>query len=210
MKATELLGRYKPAERTVRILLDGSLLSELESARQEVRRTQRQEMSNPQGLATKVPELENKVAELEEQADDQTVELVVRAIPGTKFDELKRLHQPTEEQWERYREQAKGSPMFAVAPEFDPDGLAPDLIGLSVVSVDGEPVDWDATDGRTLWDGLHDGARADLLEAAWSVNRQGSSRPFSGTGTDTTPSSGPGSTTQQNGESPSPSSVEGS
>jgi hypothetical protein len=75
------------------------------------------------------------------------------------------------------------------------------LIALSVCAVDGEEVEWSEADGDELWNTLHDGARADLLEAAWEVNKQRSGRPFSGTGTATTPSSGPASTTPQSTES---------
>lgn len=210
MKVTEFLGRYKPAETTVRVLMDGSLAADLERARQEVKQAQRRENLNPQGLATKVPVAEQRVEELEARADELTSEVLLRAIPGEKFSELKLAHAPTEEQWDQYREQAQAMPLFASAPDCDPIGMAPGLIALSVVAVDGESVDWTVQDGQELWDALPDGPRADLLEAAWNVNAQRSSRPFSGTGTDTTPSSGPGWTTQQNGESPSPSSAEGS
>jgi hypothetical protein len=210
MKVAEFLGKYKPSERTVRILMDGSLASELDRARQAVRRQQKVESADDPGLATKVPDLEAKVKAVEEAADQATVEVTVRAVPGDKFDALKLAHPPTEAQWGSYREQAKASPLFAAAPEFDPDGLAPSLIALSVVAVDGEPVEWSESDGVELWSTLHDGARADLLTAAWEVNAQGSSRPFSGTGSDTTPNSGPESNMQQNTESRSLSIREGS
>lgn len=210
MKVADFLGRYKPAERTVRILLDGSLASELDRARRNVKTQETKEKRNPQGLATSVPALEEKVAELEAQAEEATVDVTLQAIPGVQFDQLKLAHPPTEEQWEYYREQAKASPMFARPPEFDPEGLAPKLIGLSIVAVDGDPVEWSEADGKELWETLHDGARADLLEAAWQVNGQRGNRPFSGTGSDATPNSGPESNTQSSGESPSPPSAEGS
>lgn len=211
MKVADFLGRYKPAERTVRILLDGSLASELDRARRNVELKKKQERTRlDDTLRTEVPALEERVADLEAKAEEATVEVTLRAIPGVKFDALKVAHPPTEAQWEQYREQAKASPMFARAPEFDPDGLAPKLIGLSIVAVDGDPVEWDEADGKELWETLHDGARADLLEAAWQLNGQRGNRPFSGTGSDTTPNSGPESNTQQNGESPSLSLADGS
>ena len=210
MKVSDFLGRYKPAERTVRVLLDGSLLTELERARQQVAKKVRQEERSHPGLASEVPALEARVAALESEAEEATIAVTLRAMPGAKFDALALAHPPTEAQWDQYREQAKAFPLFAQPPEVDAVGMAPALIALSVVAVDGEPTEWSEHDGAALWETLHDGVRADLLEAAWEVNKQRSGRPFSGTGTDTTPSSGPGSTTQPNGESLSLSSADGS
>jgi hypothetical protein len=201
MKVSDVLGRYKPAERTVRLLLDGSLVAELDRARKAVRDAVREEARNPQGLRTTVPDLEAKVAELERRADGATVEFTIRAVSGAKYDALKQAFPPTEAQWAEYREEAKASPMFARPPTVDADALAPALVGLSIVAVDGEEVDWDEADGAELWGTLHDGARADLLDAVWEVNGQRGARPFSGTGTDTTPSSGPESTTPASTES---------
>lgn len=210
MRASDLLSRYKPAERTVRLLLDGSLGVELDELRAERRKVARVEATQPAGLKTQLPDIDRKLREVEERAEAATVVITLRAVPGVKFDEVKLAHPPTESQWETYRERAKATPLFASPPEVDPIGMAPALIGLSVVAVDGEPVEWDEREGLELWEGLHDGARADLLDAAWDVNGQSANRPFSGTGTDTTPISGPESTTQPNEESPSRSSVEGS
>lgn len=205
MKASDLLARYKPAERTVRILLDGTLGGQLDDLEEQLRRTQRAEARNPQGLATKVPGIRDRIAELEEEADAATVTITLRAMPGVKFDELKLAHPPTPEQWAEYKERAAAAPMFTVPPEVDALGMAPHLIALSIAAVDGEPVEFSPADGEELWATLHDGARGDLLAAAWEVNGQTSSRPFSKPGTDTTTSSGAGSTTHVNTESPSPS-----
>lgn len=210
MKAVDLLGRYKPAERTVSLLLDGSLAAEVHRLEETRRKLIRQEAVNSPGLASKVPAVDKALSILETKIDDATVAVTVRAISGARFDALKLAHPPTEEQWESYKERAKAVPLFAAAPEVDALGMAPALIGLSVVAVDGEPVEWDESDGAALWSTLHDGARGDLLEAAWEVNGQSSSRPFSVTGTDTTPNSGHESTMQQNEESLTRSSAEGS
>lgn len=210
MKASDLLGRYKPAEKTVYLLLDGSLITELDRLQEERRQLVRQEAIQSPGLASKIPALDRQLHELEDKAQEATVAVTLRAIPGARFDQLKLAYPPTEEQWEAYRERAKAMPLFTGAPEVDSLGMAPALIGLSVVAVDGEPVEWDESDGEELWATLHDGVRADLLAAAWEVNGQSSNRPFFETGTDTTQNSGHESITQQNEESPSLSSVEGS
>lgn len=212
MKASDLLlSRYKPAERTVRILLDGSLAAELDKLADELDRTRRKELRDPQGLATKVPAVEAKLADLRDRADAATVEVTVRAMSGEQFDDLRRRFPPTEEQWESYKNQAKASPLFAPQPpEVDVLGMAPELIGLSLAAVDGQLVEPSAEEGYKLWAVLHDGARGDLYGAAWEVNGQTSTRPFSETGTDTTSSTGQESTTPANTESLSPSTQEGS
>lgn len=204
MKVGDVLARYKPAERTIRILLDGSIQSRIDEIRQQLKRARRTESTD--GLSSPAVQLEAQLKELEEQADGESVAFTLRAIPGADFDKLKHAYPPTEEAWERFREVQKQNPMFASAPEFDVERLAPDLIGLSMAEVDGEEVDWSAEDGQELWGSLHDGARADLFEAAWAVNGQRSTRPLSGTATGTTSNSGSGSTTPQNEESPTPNS----
>lgn len=209
MDAKTLLARYKPAEKTVRILFDGTIGSELEALTEELRRVRREEARNNPGLATKAPAIEQRISELEASADDATVAITLRALPGAKFSELVAAHPPSMEQMERYHEFVKRAPMFAGgAPEFDALALAPALIGASIALVDGEPVTFSETDGQELWDTLHDGARAVLFEAALEVNGETSSRPLSLPDTDTTSNSGIGSTTPPNTESPSPSTTD--
>lgn len=211
MKASDLiLSRYKPAERTVRILLDGTLAADLDRLQAELDRVRRTELKDPQGLATKTPAVEKRIDELRTRADEATVDITLRAMSGEQFDQLKLRFPPTQEQWDNYKSQAAVAPLFATPPEVDGLGMAPELIGLSLVAVDSEPVEPSADEGHKLWATLHDGARGDLLAAAWEVNGRSSSLPFSETGTDTTPSTGQESITPANTESPSPSTQEGS
>ena len=199
----DLLARARRAEKKLRINLDGTTTGRLDQLRDRIRSAKRQDQLNGAGLDAQAPALERELAALELEEDRNAVELVFRALPGERFDALVARFPPTERQWQRYREQAQASPLFAAPPEFDADSMAPILVAASIVSYDGEEVSWSDEDGLTLWAGLSEGARADLLEAAWAVNQQRSARPTSGTGTDTTPSSGPGSTTPPEGGSPS-------
>jgi hypothetical protein len=207
VKVGEVLARYKPAERSVRILLDGSIQAEIDDARAELVRVRRAEARDDPGFRTKVPDLEASLAKLEQRADEAAVVFKVAAIPGREFDRLKYENPPSDADWQRYRETQQANPGLALvgrigAPEFNFDAFMGKLIGLSVSSVDGEEVDWTEADGVELWGELHDGARSVLADAVWEVNGDKSTRPLSETATATTKSSEPESTTAANMESP--------
>ena len=206
----DLLGRVKPAEHTVRVSLDGAAAAEIDDLRRQVAAAKLRDSLDGGGLAAEAPQLERRLAELTAQLDAEAVEFRFRAIPGGELDEITAAHPPTEAQWERFREASKATPGLVSPPAFDAEAVAPILIARSVVAVDGEPVDWSDDEGRRLWETLPDGVRADLLEAAWQVNQRRSARPTSGTGTGTTPSSGPESTTPPPTASPTRSSAAGS
>lgn len=208
MKVGDLLARYKPAEKTVRILLDGSVRSRIDEAKQQLKQARRTEKVD--GLSSRVPQIESEIRLLEQEADDTSAVITLRAIPGEQFDALKLAHPPTEADFKRFKEQQQARPYLNLAaPDCNLITLAPALIGLSIVEVDSEEVDWDEKDGQELWGKLHDGARADLFDAAWEVNGQPSSRPLSETATATTSTSDNESTTPAETESPTPSSPDG-
>ena len=204
MTVADILARRRPLEKRVRLLLDGSLAAQMDETRREIRQAKARESLSGGGLASTLPELERQLAELALAADDSSAAFTFRAIPRARLEDLKRRHPPSAEQWEKFREEQKGN-IFAQAPQFDWVGLAPDLIAASC----SEPA-MTVEEARRLWDELSDGEAAQLFEAAWSVNEQATARPFSGTGTDTTPTSGPSSTTPQREESPSLSLADGS
>ncbi|MDP9144531.1 MAG: hypothetical protein M3N43_07520 [Actinomycetota bacterium] len=201
---SDILARRRPLEKRVRLLLDGTANAELEDLRRQIKVTKTREAVNSPGLATKVPELERRLTELALQAEEASAEFTFQAISRAALEELKRKHPPTAGQWERYREQVRAN-MFVQAPDFDWSGLAPALLAACAT----QPT-MTVDEAARLWDELSDGEAAQLFEAAWSVNEQTSSRPFSGTDTAMTPNSGPDSTTPQSEESPSLSLAEGS
>lgn len=207
MKVGDLLARYKPAEKTVRILLDGSVLSRIDETKQQLKQARRTESVD--GLSSRVPLIEKEIQELETQSDQLVIKL--RAIPGEEFDAMKLVYPPTDLDFKRFREaqQARAWLDFA-APDVDRAAMSPALIGKSIVEVDGVEVDWDEHDGKKLWAGLHDGARAELALAAWEVNEKPSSRPLFETATGTTSSTGSESTTPADKEFPSLRLAEGS
>jgi hypothetical protein len=211
VKVGDVLARYKPAERQVRILLDGALQAEIDELRQRIKQVQREEAGTQPGLRSRVPALREEMDKLEARAEEAAVLFKLTAIPGKTFDRLRYENPPTEEDWQRYRQTQDANTSLAVlgrigAPEFHFDGFMAKLIGLSMAEVDGETAEWSEADGVELWGTLHDGARAALADAAWEVNGQRSSRPLSENATGTTSNSDSESTTAASGESPTPSS----
>lgn len=209
MKVGDLLDRYKPAEKTVRLGLDGTIGAQIDEATQRLKQARRTEKVD--GLSSRVPRIESEISDLEAQADEAAAVIKVRALSGEKFDAVKLAHPPTDADFKRFREQQQARPYLNLAaPDVNMDTFPPALIGLSIVEVDGEEVDWGEADGKELWDRLHDGARADLFDAVWEVNGKPSALPLSETATDTTSSSGSESTTPADRESPILSLAEGS
>lgn len=207
---TELLAKVKARTRTVRVNFDGELMGNIDDLQEELARAIAEDTLAGQSLGDKGPGLATQLQELTLEANKTATVFLMRTIPGEDFDDLKRRCPPTEDEWERYKRAVEAAPMTAAltlpTPEFAADELLPRLIGLSVVEVDGEPVSWSEEDGLKLDAGLYDGARADLRDAAWTLNNKSSIRPISGIGTDVTPSFDPELTTRLNGASPSPSS----
>jgi seryl-tRNA synthetase len=204
-----IIARRKPRRTTIRLLLDGELDTRLEQLRTQIRRAKQREAADPQGLASTVPQLEAELARLTVEADEATTEFTFQAIPRTALEDLRRNHPPTEEQWQRYKESVNEMPVLVAMqqspPEFDWLSMAPALLAACAV----EPK-MTRDEAQMLWDELSDAEAAQLFNAAWGVNEQAATRPFSGTDTATTPNFGPDSTTPQNGESPSLSLAEGS
>jgi hypothetical protein len=155
-------------------------------------------------LASPIPQLQQRLAELTIKADEAATVFTFQALGRRAFEDLKLAYPPTEEQWERYRERVTAA-YWVPAPEFEEVTFAPALIAACCI----DPK-MTLAEAQQLWDELSDGEAAILYAKALEVNEEASSRPFSGTGTDTTRNSGPDSTTPQNGEYPSLSSAAGS
>lgn len=195
----ELLARARPAETKLRLNLDGALAGRIDDLTYRIKAARKRELLEGPGLASDAAGLADQLALLEAEQEAGATEFLFRALNGEEFDELMRTYPPTSDQLSKYHDQIKQSPIvasFVAAPEYDSAGLAPALVAASLAEVDGEPVSWSVQDGQALWKKLHDGARADLLKAAWDVNQRRSVRPTYGNGTAATPSSVPDSTMQ--------------
>lgn len=187
--------------------MDGSIQAEIDEATRRLRQARR----NEAGLRSGVPAIEEEIAKLEQRADEASITFKVAAVPGKDFDRLKYENPPVARDWDTYKGTVENNPTLNLmgrigSPEFDIEAVIPKLVGLSIVAVDGEPVDWSEDDGVELWGRLHEGARKALSDAVWGVNADKTERPLSVTATGTTSNSGSGSTTSATKESPTPSS----
>lgn len=198
---TDLLARYRPAERRVRVLMDGQIQARIDDLQERITRERKREIRDPQGLKTRVPKLEAELADAEESAELEAVTFTVRAMPGADYDSLELRFPPTEAQWEKYRKQAEVNAYMASPPRVDGDAMAPALLAACIAEVDSASVSWSEKDCAELWGTLHEGARADLLEAIYQVNNRRSGRPLSESDSDEIPSSTPESPTPPNTES---------
>lgn len=183
-----------------RIVIDGRILGEIDQVRETLRLAKIQEGINPQGLDGEVPRLERQLAELSAKAAEESLELVVGAIPAEEFDELLRQHPPTEAQLERYREQVKVAP-WSEMPEMNPQSMGPALLEASLI----EPK-WSRQEIVDFWKGLSRGGQNQLWSFVLSVQVGGADLPFFNAATATTNGGGGSSTTSANEESPSRSS----
>lgn len=192
---SDILARRRPAEETVRLLLDGDLRRSVDELRRRVREAKRREILEGAGLGSELPGLERALAEAEAAADSESETFVFRAVGRRRLEELKAECPPSADQLDRWREQAKQNP-FLNPPEFDPERLAPLLIAASAA----DPA-MTVEEARRLWDELSDGEAAALFEGAWRVNEEASTRPTFGTGTESTASTVPVSDTPPSTES---------
>lgn len=163
----------KPRSASLPLVLDGELLGKIEQTRQTLRAAQAAEKVSPGGLDSPAPRLERELNELIAQAAEEAVMFVVVALPGVRFDEIKREHPPTAEQLERYRELAKTVP-WADMPEFDPASMGPDLLVACLV----EPK-MKEDEIREFWDELSKGEQNQLWNLALGVQVEGANLPFS-------------------------------
>jgi hypothetical protein len=205
---SELLARYKPSERRVRVLLDGTISAQIDDVTQRLKDAKKAEQRNDPGLRSKVPALEAELADLETKAESEAVTFTVRSMPGGDYDALELRFPPTESQWAKFKSVAEVSPMFATPPRVDADAMAPALVAACLAEVDGEPIGWSESEAKQLWDRLHEGARSDLLEAVYQVNNRRTGRPLYESDSAATPSSPDESPTPPDTESPTASSAD--
>lgn len=189
----------------VHVHLDYSAYEEVERIHREWQAAVNQEKAEGQDLADRSPQLARDLMEAQARWRESATRFTFQALPGAAFDALAREFPPSEEQFAEWAERVKSMP-FEEAPTIDAEAMAPVLIARCLTAIDGEEAQWSDEDGVELWEELHEGARADLIEAVWAVNRRRSDRPTFGTGTAMTGSSGPASIMSLLEASPSPSS----
>ncbi|WP_137991269.1 hypothetical protein [Streptomyces vilmorinianum] len=152
----DVLKRAKPKEHTIRLCLAGDVAAEVDRLEAELAG-----LSNwqPQSMADQNPgvAVAERIAAARERMREAEVEFTFRALGAKRWSDLVAQHpgKTPEEAW-------------------DADTLAPALVAASAV----DPA-MTAEDVEALFESLNVGQRQQLIEAAWQVNGEATSIPFS-------------------------------
>ncbi|MFR9796137.1 hypothetical protein ACL02U_09575 [Streptomyces sp. MS06] len=152
----DILKKAKPREHTVRICLAGDVAAEVERLEAELRAVSEW---TPTSIADQHPgvEIAKKISAAREKMRAAEVEFTFRALGRLAWSDLVAQH-PSEDQ-----DQA-----------WDAETLAPALVAASAVDPVMTPEQVDA-----LFERLNNGQRDELIGAAWAVNGEATSVPFS-------------------------------
>lgn len=152
----DVLKKVRPRELTVRVCLAGDVAAEVE--RLEAQLSALSEWS-PDSIADRNPGLEiaEKITAAREQMRESEVEFTFRALGAQAWSDLVAMH-----------------PGKTDEAAWDDETLPPALVAASCV----DPV-MTGEDLSQLFEGLNMGQRQQLIEAAWQVNGEATSVPFS-------------------------------
>jgi hypothetical protein len=152
----DVLAKIKPREHTVRICLAGDVAAEYDRLEAELSKTAQWQ---PQSMAEANPSaaIAEKMVAVQERMREAEVEFTFRALGAKAWSDLVAQHPSSKE-----------------GESFDPESLAPALV--AACAVDPEMTPSDVTE---LFETLNVGQRQQLTEAAWHVNGEATSVPFS-------------------------------
>lgn len=152
----DILARAKPREHSIRICVAGDLAAEYDRLQAELAQVAAWQ---PQSMAEENPStaLAQQMAELQERMKDAEVEFTFRALGAKAWSDLVAEHpgKTSDDAW-------------------DAETLAPALV--SACSID--PI-MSAAEVDELFETLNVGQRQLLIDAAWQVNGEATSIPFS-------------------------------
>ncbi|MFP3986876.1 hypothetical protein U9R90_05115 [Streptomyces sp. E11-3] len=153
---SEILAKAKPREHTVRICLAGDVAAEVDRLEGEL---QALGQWTSQSLAEENPgvALAEQIAAARERMREAEVAFTFRALGAKAWSDLVAQH-----------------PGKAEGEAWDVDTLAPALVAASAVDPAMSPDQVDE-----LFEQLNHGQREELIGAAWSVNGEATSVPFS-------------------------------
>ncbi|MFR9796635.1 hypothetical protein ACL02U_12125 [Streptomyces sp. MS06] len=152
----DILKKARPREHTVRICLAGDVAAEVERLEAQLAAVSEWK---PNSIAEQHPgvELAKKISAAREKMREAEIEFTFRALGAKAWSDLVAQH-----------------PSEAEDQAWDADTLAPALVAASSVDpvMSQEQVD-------ELFEQLNNGQRDELIGAAWSVNGEATSVPFS-------------------------------
>lgn len=195
----EILRLKKPNEKSCMIVLDPSLQHELDEVEAELEMLDRnQNRINRTGgsLADdtnkRIEELLSKYADLEEQAEDVTVEFRFQDIGRRRYDELVHKHPPTDEEKKEYKD-AGGEGVLPYSFNTFPPAL------VAATSLEPKITEVEATEMFSTWS---EGDLEHIFNTALLVCKEPSSVPKSRPGIEKIRGSLRNSTTAPSEESP--------
>lgn len=152
----EILAKARPREHSVTICLAGDLAGEVDRLEAQMREVGQWQ---PASMAEEDPRkaLAEKIQAAREKMRETEVTFTFRALGAKAWSDLVAQH-----------------PGKTKDEAFDPDSLAPALVAASAVDPE-----MTAGDVEQLFEALNHGQREELIGAAWTVNSEGTSVPFS-------------------------------
>lgn len=152
----KILAKAKPRECTVRVCLAGDLAAEVDRLEAQLAAVSEWK---PNSIADQHPgvTLAEQIAAARERMRESEVEFTFRALGAQAWSDLVAAH-----------------PGKTDGEAWDPDTLAPALVAASAV----DPV-MTQDDVDALFEALNMGQRQALMDAAWQVNGEATSVPFS-------------------------------
>lgn len=152
----EILKLARPREHSITLCLAGDLAAEVDRLEAEMQRAGQWQAAS---IADEDPRvgLARQIAEARERMQAAEVQFTFRALGARAWSDLVALHPATEE-----------------GQSFDPETLGPALVCASAVDPTMSREELDA-----LFEALNHAQREALIEAAWAVNGEATSVPFS-------------------------------
>lgn len=189
----DVLDAHRPVTRSVRVVVDGQLLGDLDRLEEQLAEARRQDdrLNRP----PQAPAIAEQIRQLRDRANTEAVEFTFEAIGRKAWSDLQAQHPPTDEQIAEGRDDG-------IRPDFNPETFPAAAIAASCVEPSGMTVE----KAQRLLDGWTVSQTRKLWSACLSANIGGADIPFSEGAYDVLRRSGGSSTTAPLEVSPDPSS----
>lgn len=197
----EIMRERKPAERTVELCIDASLIRQYDEIRTEIDRLKKRGVKRGESLANtstrETEDLQLKMDALEEEIESVTVAFIARDPGRKKYERLIESHKPTDPQrkdWAESGELRRQGPL-----QWNPDTFVAALLSLVFI----EPT-MTIEEADQICDEWGNGEILKLFNTALFVCNEVTTIPKFRSGTEPTADTALNSITALNGESPTP------
>lgn len=193
----DVLGAYRPQSRSVRVIVDGSVLAELDRLEDELKDAQ--QVDRRENRPPEAPGIARRIEELRAAAHASAVEFTFQAVGRRQWSDLLAQHPPTPEQLAEARA-ADQSP-----PEFNPETFPAAAVAASCTSPEGMTAD----KAQRIFDGWAIAQTGAIWSACLAANIGSVDIPFTSAASAVLRRSAENSPTAPQGESPDLSSSDG-